>query len=55
MFIAPTITVPIMRRVLWSTLLPVLASVAAAQNKPRQELKEVTPEKVDTAVYQRLN
>ena len=40
-------------------LLPVvlslaLASVAAAQNKPRQELKEITPESVDTAVYQRL-
>jgi len=40
-------------------LLPVVlslafASVAAAQNKPRQELKEVTPETVDTTVYQRL-
>ena len=29
-------------------------SAAAAQNKPRQELKEVSPDKVDTAVYQRL-
>ena len=31
-----------------------LAPRAGAQNKPRQELKEVTPDKVDTAVYQRL-
>ena len=31
-----------------------LAPRAGAQNKPRQELKEITPDKVDTAVYQRL-
>ena len=45
-----------MRRVLFVALsvLVAAASRAAAQAKPRQELKEVTPEKVDTAVYQRL-
>src|SRR5438094_3309748 len=43
-----------MRRVITLTLLLTCASVAAAQNPPRQELKEVSPEKVDTAVYQRL-
>src|SRR5689334_18647517 len=35
--------------------LSAFASLAAAQKKPAQELKEVTPEKVDTAVYQRLS
>jgi hypothetical protein len=43
-----------MRRFGFAVLLLVSASVATAQNKPRQELKEVTPDKVDTAVYQRL-
>ena len=43
-----------MRRVITLTLLLTCASVATAQNPPRQELKEVSPEKVDTAVYQRL-
>jgi hypothetical protein len=43
-----------MRRVVATVLLLVAASVAAAQNKPQRELKEVSPEKVDTAVYQRL-
>ena len=43
-----------MRRALFAILSFAFASVATAQNKPRQELKEVTPEKVDTAVYQRL-
>ena len=43
-----------MRRALSAILSLVCAASAMAQNKPRQELKEVTPEKVDTAVYQRL-
>ena len=44
-----------MRYTLAVPLIAVVASVVAgAQNKPRQELKEVTPEKVDSAVYQRL-
>jgi len=43
-----------MRRTLSAAVLLASASVAAAQNKPREELKEVTPEKADTAVYQRL-
>ena len=43
-----------MRRALVSITLLVSAAAAAAQNTPRQELKEVTPEKIDTAVYQRL-
>ncbi len=43
-----------MRLALSAAALLVSASVTAAQPKPRQELKEVTPEKVDTAVYQRL-
>ena len=37
-----------------SALSLAFVSVASAQNKPRQELKEVTPETVDTTVYQRL-
>ena len=37
------------------SLIAVSASVVAgAQNQPRQELKEITPDKVDSAVYQRL-
>jgi photosystem II stability/assembly factor-like uncharacterized protein len=43
-----------MRRVISLGLPLICASLANAQNKPRQELKEVTPETVDTAVYQRL-
>src|SRR5215217_5944360 len=43
-----------MRRLFVAILVVAFASVATAQNKPRQELKEVTPDKVDTAVYQRL-
>src|SRR4051794_10376417 len=43
-----------MRRVFSAILSLVCAASAMAQNKPRQELKEITPEKVDTAVYQRL-
>jgi hypothetical protein len=43
-----------MRRVLLLALSLACASVAAAQQKPKQELKEVSPEMVDTAVYQRL-
>src|ERR1051326_1141972 len=43
-----------MRRLVPLGLLLVIASAASAQNKPRQELKEVAPEPVDTAVYQRL-
>jgi photosystem II stability/assembly factor-like uncharacterized protein len=43
-----------MRRALVSIALLLAAPAAAAQNRPRQELKEVTPEKIDTAVYQRL-
>ena len=44
-----------MRYTLAVPLIAVSASViAGAQNKPRQELKEITPDKVDTAVYQRL-
>ena len=46
--------VPTMRRVLSVALSLAATSVATAQNKPRQELKEVIPDKVDTAVYQRL-
>jgi len=43
-----------MRRFVPLGLLLLIASTATAQNKPRQELKEVAPEAVDTAVYQRL-
>jgi hypothetical protein len=43
-----------MRRALSAILPLVCAASALAQNKPRQELKEVTPEKVDTTVYERL-
>jgi photosystem II stability/assembly factor-like uncharacterized protein/DNA-binding FrmR family transcriptional regulator len=43
-----------MRRALSAMLSLVCAASAMAQNKPRQELKEVTPDKVDTTVYERL-
>src|SRR5438105_14778060 len=43
-----------MRRDLLAVLSLLCAPIAAAQQKPRQELKEVSPEKVDTTVYQRL-
>src|SRR5205085_11477798 len=43
-----------MRRALLAVLSLLCAPIAAAQQKPRQELKEVSPETVDTAVYQRL-
>src|SRR3954464_6923608 len=54
MFFAPSPHRCHMRRVVAPALLLVAASVAAAQNTPQRELKEVSPEKVDTAVYQRL-
>ena len=54
MFFAPSPNRCHMRRVVAPALLLVVASVAAAQNTPQRELKEVSPEKVDTAVYQRL-
>src|SRR5215217_4875937 len=43
-----------MRRIFFVLPLLVCATIATAQNKPRQELKEVTPDKVDTTVYERL-
>src|SRR5438874_6959254 len=43
-----------MRRALSAVFSLLSAAVAVAQNPPRQELKEVSPEKVDTTVYQRL-
>src|SRR5437762_10161774 len=43
-----------MRRVFVSLALITLATPVFGQVKPQQELKEAKPEKVDTAVYQRL-